>query len=134
MSAAGSGSSTGGCGMAKRYHSNLILFEVGLPPVWMVRAVSCGPSRVGCVKSAKTHLSSAMVRRRGLDAPYSSARHSPHPTLGIMGTGERYLLEAFDGMTNESEAVRAVLLFLNKSFRGRFLQVESEVGVIGRKN
>ncbi len=52
--------------------------------------------------------------------------------LGIMGTGERYQLEAFDGTTNESEAVRAVLLFLNKSFRGRFLQVESEVGVIGR--
>jgi hypothetical protein len=50
--------------------------------------------------------------------------------LGIMGTGERYQLEAFDGTTNESEAVRAVLLFLNKSFRGRFLQVETEV--IGR--
>jgi hypothetical protein len=25
-----------------------------------------------------------------------------------------------------------VLVFLNKSFRGRFLQIESEVGVIGR--
>jgi Aspartyl protease len=53
-------------------------------------------------------------------------------SLGIQGTGERYRLEAFDGTTNESEAVRAVLVFLNKSFRGRFLPVESEVGVIGR--
>ncbi len=52
--------------------------------------------------------------------------------LGIQGTGERYQLEAFDGTINESEAVHAVLFFLNKSFRGRFLQVESEVGVIGR--
>jgi hypothetical protein len=53
-------------------------------------------------------------------------------SLGITGTGERYQLVAFDGTTNESEAVRAVLVFLNKTFRGRFLQVESEVGVIGR--
>jgi hypothetical protein len=53
-------------------------------------------------------------------------------TLGLAGTGERYQLEAFDGTTNESEAVYAVLVFLGKSFRGRFLQTESEVGVIGR--
>ncbi len=52
-------------------------------------------------------------------------------SLGIIGTGERYELVAFDGTTNESEAVHAVLVFLNKTFRGRFLQVESEVGVIG---
>jgi hypothetical protein len=52
--------------------------------------------------------------------------------LGLIGTGEKYRLEAFDGTTNESEAVQAVLVFLNKTFRGRFLQVESEVGVIGR--
>ncbi len=52
--------------------------------------------------------------------------------LGIMGTGERYLLETLDGTTSASEAVRATLLFLNKSFHGRFLQVESEVRVIGR--
>ena len=53
-------------------------------------------------------------------------------SLGIPGEGERYQLAAFDGTTNDSEAVRAVLIFLNKTFRGRFLQVESEVGVIGR--
>ncbi len=52
--------------------------------------------------------------------------------LGIPGTGERYQLEAFDGTVHATEAVHAVVLFLNKSFRGRFLQVESEVGVIGR--
>jgi hypothetical protein len=53
-------------------------------------------------------------------------------SLGLTGTGERYRLVAFDGATNESEAVRAVLVFLNKTFRGRFLPVESNVGVIGR--
>jgi hypothetical protein len=53
-------------------------------------------------------------------------------SLELMGTGERYLLEAFDGTTHESTAVVAVLVFQGKSFRGRFLQTESEVGVIGR--
>jgi hypothetical protein len=53
-------------------------------------------------------------------------------SLGLQGTGERYRLEAFDGTTTESEAVQAVLVFLEKTFNGRFLQVESEVGVIGR--
>lgn len=53
-------------------------------------------------------------------------------SLGLAGTGERYQLVAFDGTTTESEAVHAVLIFLGKSFRGRFLLTESEVGVIGR--
>jgi hypothetical protein len=53
-------------------------------------------------------------------------------SLGITSTGERYRSEAFDGTTTESEAVRAVVIFLNKSFRGRFLQLESNVGVLGR--
>lgn len=52
--------------------------------------------------------------------------------LGITGTGDRYGLEAFDGTIKESEAVHAVLVFLNKTFRGRFLQVDSEIGIIGR--
>ena len=47
-------------------------------------------------------------------------------SLGLAGTGERYGLEAFDGTIKESEAVHAVLVFLGKTFRGRFLPVESE--------
>ena len=53
-------------------------------------------------------------------------------SLGLVGTGQRYVLEPFDGSTNESESVVAVLVFKGKSFRGRFLQFESDVGVIGR--
>lgn len=52
--------------------------------------------------------------------------------LGPPKTGTRYELVAFDGTLSEAEAVSAVLVFLNKSFRGLFLTVESEVGVIGR--
>ena len=50
-------------------------------------------------------------------------------SLGLEATGERYRLEAFDGTTTEAEAVHAVLGFLGKTFRGRFLPVKSEVGV-----
>lgn len=53
-------------------------------------------------------------------------------TLGIVGTGERYQLVAFDGTTSESEAIRADLIFMNRRFRGRFLLIDAEVGVVGR--
>jgi hypothetical protein len=53
-------------------------------------------------------------------------------SLGLAGTGEKYGLVAFDGTINESEAVHAVLVFLGRTFRGRFLPVESEIGIIGR--
>ncbi len=53
-------------------------------------------------------------------------------SLGIEGTGERYQLVAFDGTASESEAVRVDLIFLNRRFRGRFLLMDADVGVIGR--
>jgi hypothetical protein len=52
--------------------------------------------------------------------------------LGLVGTGERCQLTAFDGTISESEVVRADLYFLNKRFRGRFLLIEGDVGVLGR--
>jgi len=53
-------------------------------------------------------------------------------SLNIVGTGETYELAAFDGTTSQSEAVRADLIFMNRRFRGRFLPIDAEVGVIGR--
>ena len=52
--------------------------------------------------------------------------------LGLVSTGEPYQLEAFDGSISESEAVRADLVFVNKTFRGLYLLIESEVGYLGR--
>ena len=52
--------------------------------------------------------------------------------LGLPGTGERYDLVAFDGSLSESEAVKAEVVFLNKTFQGRFLVVDAEIGVLGR--
>ncbi len=57
---------------------------------------------------------------------------SASASLGLAGAGERYGLVAFDGTTTEAEAVHAVLVFLDKTFRGLFLPVASEVGVSGR--
>lgn len=71
-----------------------------------------------------------MILDSGADAtllPRSSA-----VSLGLPGTGERYRLMAIDGSIDEAEAVQAVLVFLDKTFRGRFLLVDSEVGIIGR--
>jgi hypothetical protein len=53
-------------------------------------------------------------------------------SIGIVNTGERHELIAFDGTTSESEAVRADLVFLTKRFRGQFLLMDAEVGVLGR--
>src|SRR5271169_1864925 len=53
-------------------------------------------------------------------------------SLGLEGTGERYQLVAFDGTISESEAVLASLAFLRRNFRGRYLLIDAEVGVIGR--
>ena len=52
--------------------------------------------------------------------------------LGLAGTGQRYQLVAFDGTTSESEAVQAVVVFLNKRFRGQYLVIDAEIGILGR--
>jgi predicted aspartyl protease len=51
--------------------------------------------------------------------------------LGIQSSGT-YELMGFDGSTSFADAVRADLLFLNKTFKGQFLLVNQEVGILGR--
>lgn len=46
--------------------------------------------------------------------------------------GEGYELAAFDGSLRFAQAVDLDLFFLNKGFRGRFLLLEAEWGVLGR--
>jgi hypothetical protein len=43
-----------------------------------------------------------------------------------------YELEAFDGARRAAPAVELELLFLGKSFRGRFLVVDGRHGILGR--
>lgn len=50
----------------------------------------------------------------------------------VISTDQAYELTAWDGNKSYSYAVRLQLLLLNKSFKGQFLVVDSEYGIIGR--
>ena len=45
---------------------------------------------------------------------------------------ESYELEGFDGNRSMAESVQLELVFLRRSFRGRFLLVKSQSGILGR--
>jgi len=46
--------------------------------------------------------------------------------------GQRYELMGFNGSRSFAPAVMLDLLFLNRAFRGRYLLIEAERGVMGR--
>jgi len=95
-----------------------------VPPAPLARVVVRHPEREQSVEDV------LMLIDSGADAtllPRSAAT-----SLGLEGTGERYQLVGFDGTVSESEAVLAILAFLRRNFRGRYLLTEAEVGVIGR--
>lgn len=52
--------------------------------------------------------------------------------LGVVGTGKRYRLESFDGTACESDGVQVDLIFLKRRFRGLYLVIEADVGILGR--
>jgi hypothetical protein len=94
------------------------------PPAPVARVVVRHPERADRLEDVP------MLIDSGADAtllPKSAAT-----SLGLEGTGERYQLVAFDGTISESEALVACLTFLRRNFRGRYLLIDAEVGVIGR--
>ena len=53
--------------------------------------------------------------------------------LGLtVNTNENYELMGFNGTISLASVVRLEMLFLNKTFRGRFLLIDQEWGVLGR--
>lgn len=50
----------------------------------------------------------------------------------IEQTGTSYELLAFDGKSSTVGAVRADLLMLGRTFRGQFLVIDQQVGILGR--
>jgi Aspartyl protease len=52
-------------------------------------------------------------------------------SLGLHRSGA-YELAGFDGSRSIASAVRADLLFLKKTFRGQFLLIDQEIGILGR--
>jgi len=51
---------------------------------------------------------------------------------GIEQTGASYELLGFDGRSSAVNAVRADLLMLGHTFRGQFLVIDQQVGILGR--
>jgi predicted aspartyl protease len=51
---------------------------------------------------------------------------------GIEQTGASYEMVAFDGRSSTVGAVRAELLMLGRTFRGQFLAIDQQVGILGR--
>jgi len=53
--------------------------------------------------------------------------------LGVLPISEqRYELVGFDGTTSFAQAAELEMLFLNRTFRGRFLLIGEEMGILGR--
>ena len=50
----------------------------------------------------------------------------------IEQTGGSYELLAFDGRSSAVSAVRADVLMLGRTFRGQFLVIDQQVGILGR--
>jgi hypothetical protein len=60
----------------------------------------------------------------------------PQASVGLLGTimriDERYELMGFDGNVSQAQAVQLDLIFLRRRFKGRFLLIKQEWGIIGR--
>jgi len=54
------------------------------------------------------------------------------PPAPVASSEERYELQAFDGARSVASAVDLELLFLKRSFRGRFLVTGQAWGILGR--
>jgi Aspartyl protease len=98
--------------------------ELFVPPAPIARVLVRHPERDQSVGDVP------MLIDSGADA--TLLPRSVATSLRLEGTGERYQLAGFDGTISESEAVLACLVFLRTNFRGRYLLVDAEVGVLGR--
>ena len=101
-----------------------MMVELFVPPAPIARVVVRPPERDQSVGDVP------MLIDSGADA--TLLPRSVATSLRLEGTGERYQLAGFDGTISESEAVLACLLFLGRNFRGRYLLIDAQVGVLGR--
>lgn len=72
-----------------------------------------------------------MLIDSGADLTLIPARFIEDLRLEVDQT-ENYELEGFDGNRSMAESVQLELVFLRRSFRGRFLLVNSQSGILGR--
>ncbi len=60
----------------------------------------------------------------------------PKEVVNLLGLGtssdQLYELTGFDGSTSTAQALRLEMTFLGKNFRGQFLLIDQEYGILGR--
>ena len=60
----------------------------------------------------------------------------PHSAIASLGTAtvpdKQYELIGFDGSTSHAPVVRVELVFSERTFRGQFLLIEQDWGILGR--
>jgi len=60
----------------------------------------------------------------------------PQASVALLGTtmgiNESYELMGFDGSVSQAQAVQLNLIFLRRRFKGRFLLIQQEWGILGR--
>ena len=82
-------------------------------------------------RSARTISDVRMLIDSGADVTLLPER--PVRQIGIdVDTGQSYELIAFDGSRTVTRAVAAEMVFLRRNFKGAFLLVKDDCGVIGR--
>lgn len=72
-----------------------------------------------------------MLLDSGADVTLVPATYA-HELGLIADEDEKYEVMGFDGSISFAPVVRLEMLFLNKTFRGRFLLIDQEWGVLGR--
>lgn len=65
-------------------------------------------------------------------ADISALPRSAADALVLPGTDSSYEVMAFDNTIRDCRAVRAEVVFLHKRFKGQFLVLDQELGVLGR--
>jgi hypothetical protein len=82
------------------------------------------------VQSGKTQSEILMLIDSGADV--TLVPKAAVDSLELERSSTRFELIAFDGAKSESEEIHAELAFLGRVFRGRFLVIDDEVGILGR--
>jgi hypothetical protein len=72
----------------------------------------------------------AMLLDTGADV--TMLPHNIVEELGVGYSADSYELSDFAGRTSNAHAVRAEIVFLGLTFRGQFLLIEQDWGIIGR--
>lgn len=95
------------------------------PPAPVAQVVIRNPERGNTVSGVSMLLDSG--------ADVTLVPQGAASVLGVLPAADQtYELMGFDGTISRASAARLEMVFLNRTFRGRFLLIDQESGIIGR--